>query len=79
MDGVILLPNATIRFKCAWATAFWVLPARATFYTTLLEPDKTFAQAARAARQSVRAAVPNNPIWLAYSIYAHPNARLHLD
>lgn len=43
---------------------------------TLLEPGKTFAQTVRTARLAVRIAAPNNPIWLAYSGYAHPNARI---
>jgi hypothetical protein len=32
----------------------------------------------RAARQVVRTTAPDNPIWLAYSVYAHPNARVQL-
>ena len=70
--GALLAPMWTVDDQLASQFA-------TVFYATLLEPDKTFAQAARAARLAVRTAAPNNPIWLAYSIYAHPNARLHLD
>ena len=70
--GALLAPMWTVDDQLASQFA-------TVFYTTLLEPDKTFAQAARAARQAVRAAAPNNPIWLAYSIYAHPNARIQLN
>ena len=45
----------------------------ATFYGQLLA-GQTVAQAVRQARLAVRAA--GNPAWLAYSVYAHPNARL---
>ncbi len=68
--GALLAPMWTVDDQLAGQFA-------TVFYTTLLEPDKTFAQAARAARQAVRAVAPNNPIWLAYSIYAHPNARIY--
>jgi hypothetical protein len=36
----------------------------------------TIGQAARAARTQIRAAAPSDPTWLAYSVYAHPNARV---
>ena len=44
-----------------------------TFYGQLLA-GQTVAEAVRSARLAVRK--PGNPAWLAYSVYAHPNARL---
>ena len=44
-----------------------------TFYQQLLAGNSV-AQAVRQARLAVR--TPGNPAWLAYSVYAHPNARL---
>ncbi|MCB9154333.1 MAG: CHAT domain-containing protein, partial [Caldilineae bacterium] len=44
-----------------------------TFYGQLLA-GRTVAEAVQAARLAVR--TPGNPAWLAYSVYAHPNARL---
>ncbi|MES1242466.1 MAG: CHAT domain-containing protein [Acidobacteriota bacterium] len=38
----------------------------------------TFGEAVREARRAVREASPSNPTWLAYSVYAHPNARVLL-
>jgi hypothetical protein len=46
------------------------------FYGASQEVGSTFAQAARRARKAVREAAPHDPTWLAYSLYAHPNARL---
>jgi hypothetical protein len=46
-----------------------------TFYEELAQ-GSPIGEAARKARQAVRAASPSNPTWLAYSVYAHPNARV---
>lgn len=43
-----------------------------------LDGGATFGQAAGIARLRVREAAPAQPSWLAYTIYAHPNGRLHL-
>lgn len=43
-----------------------------------LDSGETFGQAAQSARLRVRAEAQGRPSWLAYTIYAHPNGRLHL-
>ncbi len=47
------------------------------FYESL-EQGETLGQAARTARIRVREEFPESTTWLAYAIYAHPNARLRL-
>jgi hypothetical protein len=44
-----------------------------SFYELLLDGETTVAEAARGARREARKS--GNPTWLAYSLYAHPNAR----
>lgn len=46
------------------------------FYRASREAGMTLAAALRKAREETRAAYPQDPTWLAYSLYAHPNARL---
>jgi hypothetical protein len=49
------------------------------FYDRLRsQPGCTIGQALRQARQHVRDAAPHDPTWLAYTLYAHPNARIRL-
>lgn len=38
----------------------------------------TLGYAVREARRQVQQEAPHNPVWLAYSLYAHPNARVAL-
>ena len=46
------------------------------FYNATLEPGMTVAAALRKARLQTKEMHPEDPTWLAYSLYAHPNARL---
>lgn len=48
-----------------------------TFYDGLAR-ELTVGEAVQEARRIVRDASPSNPTWLAYSVYAHPNARMIL-
>ena len=64
--GLFLAPLWTVRDDLALAFS-------ATFYDTLLG-GKTVAEAMQAGRQAAKE--EGNPTWLAYSVYAHPNARV---
>ncbi|MGK7875366.1 MAG: CHAT domain-containing protein [Xenococcaceae cyanobacterium] len=46
-----------------------------TFYQELLR-GKTIAEAVYQSRSETRKRCPGDPTWLAYSVYAHPNARV---
>ena len=48
------------------------------FYRALQEPGMTLAAAVHRARRETREAHPGDPTYLAYSLYAHPNARVAL-
>jgi hypothetical protein len=70
------------RCRCScFIGPIWVVGGRMaglmaqTFYEELTQ-GRTIGDAAQKARQVVRSASPSNPTWLAYSVYAHPNARL---
>ncbi len=64
----------------AFAGAMWevqdalALKFTKSFYTSLLKENKTIAQAFRIARETVREADPSNSTWLAYVLYADPEA-----
>jgi hypothetical protein len=45
------------------------------FYDAL-RASATIGQAAQATREKLRQRYPTNPAWLAYNVYAHPNARV---
>jgi CHAT domain-containing protein len=47
-----------------------------TFYQHCAQPGMTLGEAIRQARLKVRQSAPDDPTWLAYSLYAHPNARI---
>lgn len=48
-----------------------------TFYTKLRETDDiAIAEAFQQTRKAIREKYPNNSTWLAYSLYAHPEARI---
>jgi hypothetical protein len=49
------------------------------FYAALLHPDRpaTVAEAMWQARNAIRQ--PDDPTWLAYSLFAHPNARVEVQ
>ncbi|GGL20596.1 hypothetical protein Sme01_55450 [Sphaerisporangium melleum] len=59
-----------------WSVTDEVAAGFAQAFYRHLEEGRTLATAARAARAEVRAAFPGDPSWLAYSLYAHPNARI---
>ncbi len=46
------------------------------FYRAAQEPGVTLAAAVRRARRETQEAHPGDPTYLAYSLYAHPNARM---
>lgn len=48
------------------------------FYEKLNGEGMTVAAATRRARLALRERHPNDPLWLAYSLYAHPNAWVSL-
>ena len=52
--------------------------ARVLYNQLRTQPGCTIGQAVRQARRHVRDAAPHNPTWLAYSLYAHPNAHVRL-
>ena len=47
-----------------------------TFYKALLQDDQTIAEAFRQSREVIRQMAPYNSTWLAYSLYADPEARI---
>jgi len=71
--GALLAPMWTI--NDAYAHEFAEL-----FYAALGDSNTTIAAATRQARLELRRRHPNDPLWLAYSLYAHPTARVtHLS
>jgi hypothetical protein len=69
--GALLAPLWTINDQYAQEFATY-------FYAALATEGTTVAAATRAARLELRQRYPNDPLWLAYSLYAHPNARVAL-
>ncbi len=67
---------------CLFLGSLWTVDDEAaaqmarSFYELLLDGETTVAEAARRARNKARKA--GNPTWLAYSLYAHPNAKVRL-
>lgn len=66
--GMFLGPLWAVEDECAFRMA-------QSLYSCLLR-GMTVAEAVRQARQACREA--GNPTWLAYSLYAHPNAKIRL-
>ncbi len=61
----------------------WVVPDDLAYefarrFYEALKDGKTFGEAARETRQTMKEEQPGRPAWLAYSVYAHPNGRLLL-
>lgn len=50
----------------------------ATFYTALRRGE-TVGEAVREARAATKSQRPEDPTWLAYSVYGHPNARVRFE
>lgn len=66
--GVFAGPLWSVTDRSAWIFA-------RTFYEQL-ETGRTIGQAVLAARAQTRKHAPKDPTWMAYSVYAHPNARV---
>jgi hypothetical protein len=47
-----------------------------TFYTALIQDNKTIADAFRQAREVIRREAPYNSTWLAYTLYADPEGKV---
>jgi len=67
--GALIAPLWSVNDAAAYTFA-------EAFYTATQQPGMTLAAALRRARQATRRAHPDDPTCLAYSLYAHPNARL---
>jgi len=59
-----------------WSVNDWLAYEFARVFYDVLRQGQTIGRAAQAARERVRGLAPDNPTWLAYSVYAHPNARV---
>jgi len=59
-----------------WAVSDRLAYKFAEAFYGAMEGGATFGGAARTARVAVRQIAPDNPAWLAYSVYAHPQGRL---
>ena len=59
-----------------WSVNDWLAYEFASTFYDALRQNQTIAQAVWTARKCVRDLAPDEPTWLAYSLYAHPNARL---
>ncbi len=59
-----------------WAVDDALAGAFARVFYDAIEAGETIGKAAWAARDHLRALKPGDPTWLAYSVYAHPNARV---
>lgn len=59
-----------------WSVNDWLAFEFARAFYDALREGQTIGQATQGARIHVRDIAPDNPTWLAYSVYAHPNARV---
>ncbi len=59
-----------------WQVNDWLAYEFANSLYAELREGKTVGEATRTARLHVRALAPHDPTWIAYSVYAHPNARV---
>jgi len=62
-----------------WSVSDWLAYDFARAFYDALRQGQTIGQAAQAARIRVRGLAPDDPTWLAYSVYAHPNARVTFE
>lgn len=70
--GAVIAPLWSVNDELAYEFA-------RVFYDDLrTQPGCTIGQAVRRARRHARDAAPHNATWLAYTLYAHPNARVRL-
>lgn len=66
--GAFVAPLCTVEDRLAHRFA-------EVFYDAL-GAGQALGRAARTAREAVKAERPDDPTWLAYSVYGHPNARV---
>jgi len=68
--GAFIAPHWSITDECAGEFSN-------LFYSYLRE-GRTLSSAMRSTRLKIMRKYPDDPTWLAYSVYAHPNARVYL-
>jgi CHAT domain-containing protein len=59
-----------------WAVNDWLAFEFCRAFYDALRQGKTLGEATQAARRQVSELAPDDPTWLAYTVYGHPNARV---
>jgi hypothetical protein len=68
--------GAGLFVSAIWSADDAAAQAFARAFYAALEDGAMIGAAAIAGRLAARDAAPGDPTWLAYSVYAHPNARV---